>query len=157
MKLAGNSTDGPPGGAGGCVMGQSVAGQGRNIRCRCDNAAVVAILNSGSSKEELAMHLMRSLFFFLASFNISLYGEHISGVENGPADALSRDNHLSFLSQVRSAHQRPTRIQEELLQALVLNKPDWTSESGTFMLQNFLRRVWQTPSIDPTAVARTGS
>ena len=45
--------------------------QGRNKRCRCDNLSVITILNSGSSKEELAMHLMRSLFFFLASFNDS--------------------------------------------------------------------------------------
>ena len=86
------------------VLGVALWGSqwlGRNIRCRCCNAAMVAILNFGSSKEDLAMHLMRNLFFFLASFNVSLYGEHIPGIENGPADALSRGNHLSFLSQVR--------------------------------------------------------
>ena len=50
----------------GCgVVGRSWLG--RTIRCRCDNMAVVAILKSGSSKDERAMHLMRSLFFFLAS------------------------------------------------------------------------------------------
>ncbi len=36
---------------------------GRTIRCWCDNAAVVAILRSGPSKDVKAMHLMRSLFF----------------------------------------------------------------------------------------------
>ena len=71
---------------------------GRTIRCRCDNMAVVAILKSGSSKDERAMHLMRSLFFFLASYNVILLGKHIPGVENGGADALSRDNRPSFLT-----------------------------------------------------------
>ena len=34
------------------------------ILCHCDNAAVVAILKSGSSKDRVAMHLMRCLFFY---------------------------------------------------------------------------------------------
>ena len=38
--------------------------EGRIVRCRRDNAATVAIVNSGKSKVERAMHLMRSLFFF---------------------------------------------------------------------------------------------
>ena len=41
--------------------------QGKTVRCLCDNAAVVAIIRSGTSKIPLAMHLMRSLFFFTAS------------------------------------------------------------------------------------------
>lgn len=36
----------------------------RTIRCLCDNAAVVAILRSGSSKHGLVMHLLCCLFFF---------------------------------------------------------------------------------------------
>ena len=50
------------------VLGAALWGsqwQGTNVRCRCDNVAVMAILNSGTSRDELAMHLMRSLFFFL--------------------------------------------------------------------------------------------
>ena len=39
---------------------------GMTIKIKCDNAAVVAIINSGRSKEHRAMHLMRCLFFFLA-------------------------------------------------------------------------------------------
>ena len=33
---------------------------GQLMHCRCDNAAVVAIVNSGRSKAEWVMHLMRS-------------------------------------------------------------------------------------------------
>ena len=64
--------------------------QGRTIRCRCDNMAVVAILKSGSSKDERVMHLMRNLFFFLTSYNVILLGEHIPGVENGAAMLIKR-------------------------------------------------------------------
>ena len=115
--------------------------QGRNIRCRCDNAAVVAILNTGSSKEERAMHLMRSLFFVQAMFDISLFGEHIPGAENGPADALSRGDARSFLSQVRSARHEPTVVRVDLRQALLLKRPDWTSKSWRDLLKSFLHEA----------------
>ena len=75
--------------------------QGKSVRCLCDNAAVVAILRSGTSKNEQVMHLMRSLFFLAAANNISIVGEHIPEVENGAADALSRNNCSSFFSQVQ--------------------------------------------------------
>ena len=46
------------------------------------------------------MHLMRSLFFFLAQYNVVLVGVHIPGVDNGVADALSRDKLDAFRLQV---------------------------------------------------------
>ena len=49
------------------IMGVALWGRswrGRTIRCRCDKMAVVAILKSGSSKDERAMHLMRSFSFW---------------------------------------------------------------------------------------------
>ena len=112
--------------------------QGKSIRCRCDNAAAVAIVNSGSSKDDRAMHLMRSLFFFLAKYNVTLRAEHIPGSENGAADALSRNNRLSFLSQVPSARGTPTQISPGLLQVLVHKQPDWTSRSWTVLLRDIL-------------------
>ena len=44
-----------------CYMGKTVAREVSSL-CVCDNAAVVAIVNSGSSKDSLVMHLMRCLF-----------------------------------------------------------------------------------------------
>ena len=131
--------------------------QGKMVRCRCDNAAVVAILNSGSSKDDRAMHLLRSLFLFIASYDVSIFAEHIAGVENKAADALSRGNHQSFLSQVPAARQEPSQVPEELRQALVLNQPDWTSHSWTRLLTNFLGRAWQSRPSAHTAVAKTAS
>ena len=52
------------------VVGCAVWGhawKGKTVRCLCDNAAVVAILRSGSAKDPVTMHLMRCLFFFTAA------------------------------------------------------------------------------------------
>ena len=79
--------------------------RGNRVKCRCDNAAVVAMLRSGSSKGERAMHLLRILFLFLATYDVFIFGEHIPGIKIGSADSLSRDNHRSFLLQVPQAQQ----------------------------------------------------
>ena len=55
--------------------------RGQTIKCICDNAAVVAIINSGRSKDKLAMHILRCLFFFTAHFNLSLFAQHLPGIE----------------------------------------------------------------------------
>ena len=39
--------------------------KGLTVLCRCDNAAVVSIVNSGRSRMDQVMHLMRCLSFFL--------------------------------------------------------------------------------------------
>ena len=103
--------------------------RGATVLCRCDNAAVVSIVNSGSSKDALVMHLMRSLFFIAAVNGISLYAQHIPGKHNNAADALSR-NHISlFHQQVPSAAALPTPIPPKLWQILVLSQPDWKLRS----------------------------
>ena len=81
------------------VIGAAVWGstwRGLTVSCRCDNAAVVAIVNSGRSKVEKVMHLMRCLSFFLARWEVSLVCCHTPGILNGVADALSRDALSSF-------------------------------------------------------------
>ena len=115
--------------------------QGKAIWCLCDNAAVVAILRSGRSRVERAMHLMRSLFFFLARWDAQIVAEHIPGVENGAADALSWNNATSFHLQVPSARALPTQVPAELLRSLVHEQPDWTSTSWTDSLASFSRRA----------------
>ena len=47
--------------------------QGKAILCRCDNAAVVAVINSGRSIDALVMHLMHCLFYFQAVFSLRFY------------------------------------------------------------------------------------
>jgi hypothetical protein len=120
------------------TVGPAMAG---SDRCRSDNAAVVAIVNSGRSKEARIMHLMRSLFFFTARYSIVLRAEHLPGVYNEAADALSRDNLPVFLQQVPSAQRSPTRVPQELLDTLVLNQPDWTSTNWRSLFSIISRRA----------------
>ncbi len=64
------------------------------------------------------MHLLRCLFFFVA---IKLWSVHVPGVCNGAADALSRDNHTSFLAQVPSSRCQADVIPPEMLEVLMSN------------------------------------
>ena len=94
------------------VLGVAVWGprwKGRTVLCRCDNAAVVAIVNLGRSRIDRAMHLMRCLSF-LARWEVSLICRHIPGVENGAADALSRDDLQSFQRLVPEAAREPCSL-----------------------------------------------
>ncbi len=64
------------------VMAVAVWGhlwKGAMVSCRCDNMAVVTIVNSGRSKMDRAMHLMRCLSVFLARWDVSLVFQHIPG------------------------------------------------------------------------------
>ena len=106
------------------VWGRAV--QGNTVKCRTDNAAVVSIVNTGRSKDELAMHLMRCLAFFTAHFQLIVRAEHLPSVENSAADALSRDRLSHFRLQVPSAAAQATSIPRELLDILVHSRPDWT-------------------------------
>ena len=120
-----------------CVIGSRVGAQmgGCTIRCRCDNAAVVAIIRSGSSRDPAAMHLMRCLFFFTARYQIVLAPAHIPGKLNVAADYLSRDALSSFLQLVPKAKERPASLPEELMEALVVRQPDWTSPTWRSVLK----------------------
>ena len=70
--------------------------QGKTVCCCSDNAAVVFIINTGRSKDQLAMHLMRSLFFFTAQRGCILQVAHVEGRLNIAADTLSRGNLALF-------------------------------------------------------------
>ncbi len=94
--------------------------------CRRDNMAVVAIINSGRSRIDKAMHLMRCLSFFLARWDVVLVCKHIPGTDNGAADALSRNSLPLFQQLVPESAEDATSIPEGLLQCLVHDAPDWT-------------------------------
>ena len=104
---------------------------GKTVQVRCDNAAVVAILNSGDSRDPDAMHLRRCLSFITAKFNINLFASHVKGKDNGLADALSRNKAVTFFSANPQALPHPSPIPAELLDLLILQKPDWRSPNWT--------------------------
>lgn len=102
---------------------------GLTVQARCDDAAVVADFNQDYSKNADVMHLLRTLAFIKAKFRFLLVASHIPGKGNDLADVLSRDNLSYFLSNHPQANENPSSLPQELLDLIVVVKPDWTSVS----------------------------
>ena len=125
------------------VLASAMWGQqwiGESVLAFTDNAAVVAIINSGCSKDPQAMHLMRCLFFFLAQYKCTLRATHIQGCRNIAADALSRNNLNVFRQQVPIAKRLPSPLQPELVKLLVTTRPDWMSTEWKRLFASILRK-----------------
>lgn len=107
------------------IWGQEMSG--KHIRCLCDNAAVVAMINKRTSTHPLAMHLLRCLYFICAKFSITLSAQHLAGYKNKAADALSRGNMESFFQEVPYAGNSPSPVSSDLISVLVSSRPNWLS------------------------------
>ncbi len=62
----------------------------KRVLFRCDNQAVVHILNTQTSKDCTIMILVRELTLRCLHLNLSVKAEHIPGASNGITDSLSR-------------------------------------------------------------------
>ncbi len=102
--------------------------QGQAVQIWCDNAAVVSVINQGSSRDKQAMHLTRCLAFIKAKFELELVAAHISGANNTKPDALSRNKLSLFHCLHPQTNSKPTNIREALLDLLLVSKPDWMSQ-----------------------------
>ena len=108
---------------------------------QCDNQSVVLAVQKGSTKDPIAMHLLRALWFFVAFFDIDLIIEHIAGVTNCAADMLSRNNMTEFLLSHPQASQLPTPLPPPLLQILTPMGPDWTSLAFSRLFRDTISMV----------------
>ena len=61
----------------------------KRLLVHCDNQAVVHIWHTGTTKHKALMCLVRALFYVAVSNNFTVLLQHIAGVDNGIADALS--------------------------------------------------------------------
>lgn len=109
---------------------------GKTVLVRSDNMATVDILNNGTSRNSEAMHLVRCLAFILARLQLSVLAEHIPGIHNTLADALSRNNLPTFRSLFPQADDHPIHIAEALVDLLITSRPDWTSQYWTNLWNN---------------------
>ena len=89
------------------------------VQFQCDNSAVVAILNKGSSKSSEVMHLLRSLITSACSYNFTFTAVHVPGSRNAAADALSRLQVPEFRRLHPAASPLPTSVPPSLLQSLI--------------------------------------
>ena len=106
------------------------------VRFRSDNMAVVDLLSSRTSKDQLLMHLLRCLVFYAAFFRFEFVGQHVPGVLNTAADAISRNKISLFLSLVPQIPCIP--IPQPVLNLLVTRKPDWGSQGWTQLFAHSL-------------------
>ena len=103
------------------------------------------------------MHLMRSLLFFTARSECILEAVHIEGRLNIAADALSRGNLALFHHQVPDACPSQTPIPKELVQLLIVQQPDWTSENWRRLFSSTLERASPNLHSVPTEVGKTAT
>jgi len=113
----------------------------KRVRFQCDNTGVVAAINKGSAKEDHVMHLLRTLWFFCAHFDISISIEHLAGALNCTADQLSRYNMYSFFLANPQADLLPTPLPVELQQIVAVTGPDWTSPAFSQLFSTTITKV----------------
>ena len=114
---------------------------GSAIQAFTDNIAVVCALSAGTARDPLLMHLLRCLHFFTAHFRIVICAQHIAGVLNTAADALSRDKRDVFLSCLPQAAPKPVAVPEPLVDMLVHNQPDWTASRWRSLFLSTLKEL----------------
>ena len=115
--------------------------KGNRVVARCDNTAVVTVLNSRYAKDVVLMRMLRCLFFVEAHFQFFLTVSHIPGVHNDLADDLSRNRLPSFLRKMPNVDCIPSIIPHSLLQWLLHPNLDWTSPSWTALFSSAIHKA----------------
>ena len=115
--------------------------QQKQVLVQTDNMAVVHIINTQTSRDQVIMHLVRCLHFICAFYEIQLRAVHLAGSANIAADALSRNLMQVFRKAVPAAETLPTLIPPTLWQLLVTQRPDWRSPAWRQLLTTSLRTV----------------
>lgn len=80
-----------------------------------DNAAVVDVINSQTSKHRGIMILLRDLVLSCLRRNILFRARHIPGLINSRADYISRSQVAKFKALSQEADQLPTPVPENLM------------------------------------------
>ena len=113
--------------------------RGSHVCFHSDNVAVVSVVNKRSAKDEVLNHLLRTLFFYGAFYQFHFSAEHVPGVLNTAADALSRNNVTIFSRLFPQVPQ--THIPEPVADLLLRAFPDWGSVHWTSLFKLSLPRV----------------
>ena len=99
---------------------------------------VVDLLRSRSSADKLLMHLLLCLIFYSAFYRCQFIAEHIPGVLNTAADALSLNNISLFYSLVPQSW--PVPLPPVVVDLIVNTRPDWGSQAWTTLFTSSLIR-----------------
>ena len=80
---------------------------------------------------------------------------HLPGRDSAAADHLSRNAFQTFLQLVPKAEQ--TMLPEPLMQALVVQRPNWTSQAWRSAVRSISPMVWPVHPSNHTSLAKTGT
>ena len=97
---------------------------------------VVSMLKKGSAKGEVAHHSLRCLYFYTAFFQFDYTAEHVPGLLNTAADALSRDNIFLFSPIFPQAAE--VEVSSPLMNLLVTQRLNWGSMHWTSLFMGTL-------------------
>ena len=111
------------------------------VQVLSDNSATLAAINNQTSSISESAHLLRCLAFLTAHYQCELVAKHIPGRHNTLADALSRNNLMLFRYLHPQALPCPTPLPAELLDLLIIEQPDWTSQRWTDLWSATLMQV----------------
>ncbi len=112
---------------------------GKHVRFHSDNAAVVACVQKRSAKSPPLVQLLRCISLYGAYYGFQISAEHVPGVVNVVADALSRDR-ADLVSPIIS--QIPeTPIPPQVHHLLIVERPNWGSEAWTTLFASSLSTV----------------
>ena len=118
--------------------------QGKFIQFNSENLAVVEVLNKQYSSKVMLNHLLRCLFFFAAKYSFWFCTQHVPGVNNGWADALSRGEVECFcFYSPHGIDKDPTRVAQEVNEVILDPKGDWVSELWRLQFRGISMRAYQ--------------
>ena len=111
---------------------------------------MVEVLNKLYSSKVMLMHLLRRLVFLAAKYSFWFCTQHVSGVNNGRADALLRCEveHFHFYSP-QDIDEDQTRVAKEVSEVILDPKGDWVSELWTLQFRGISMRAYQQRQGEP--------
>ena len=89
----------------------------RRVEFICDNESVVAVLKSGSSRDQHLMGLLRHLSLLAIRHSFMLTTSSVRGMANPVADSLSRFQFQDFCRLAPQTDPTPCVIPESLMPA----------------------------------------
>jgi len=117
----------------------------------------MAALQKGSAKEKHVMHLLRSLWFFTAFYDINLQSAHIPGVIVEQIKYLHSNNMLTFFTSNPQANRLPTPLPHPFLVMVGATEPDWTSQAFRRPFHTNITKAWPTQPWSLTKQATRGT
>ena len=123
---------------------------GSHICFHSDNMGVIGVLKSGSARSAIQMHLLRCFAFFAAFFKFNYSTQHVPGVLNTAADALSRDELTLFFSLVPQTPRYTLPL--PLLELIIDSQPDWGLTTWTSLFARSLAAVSPNLPWPPTSL-----